>query len=85
VDAIQDPTALPCGAGDFTILVPGALFGRYTLAGIEEVKIPRSGAQNARVLRYNCVRSSFQHLGSGNEWSPIPQLGPVLPGAASCF
>jgi hypothetical protein len=83
VDATQDPTALPCGAGDFTILVPGALFGRYTLAGIEEVEILRSGA--AVVRRYNCARASFQHLGSGDAWSPVPQLGPVLPGAATCF
>jgi hypothetical protein len=83
VDATQDPTALPCGAGDFTVLIPGALFGRYTLAGLEEVEILRSGG--AFVTRYNCARTSFQHLGSGNAWSPVPVLGPVLPGVASCF
>jgi hypothetical protein len=82
VDQVQDPTALPCGAGDFTILVPGALFGRYRLAGIQEVELRFDNTSVVR--RLNCVNSEFQHLGTGNLWSPPPVMGPAT-GGARCF
>src|SRR5512146_2611901 len=72
-DAQHDPTLIACNAATPTITIPGALFGRYTLAGVEEVEIGFGGT--ATVRRYNCTRPSFQHAAAGDTWAPAPVLG----------
>jgi hypothetical protein len=82
VDARFDPQAIPCGAGNATVVIPKAAYGRYTLAGIEEVEI--LATNDVYVYHYNCNPVSFQHAAPGEVFSAPPMIQQAAQGTNRC-
>lgn len=82
VDGAHDPTAFPCGSNNGTIVVPNALYGQYTLNGIEEVEVLADGTSS--VYHYNCVPDAFQHAAPGDVFDVV-MVPPATGGAPTCF
>ncbi len=71
----EDEIALPCGAGNATILVPAALYGQYTVSRMQEVDIQRDGS--IVVFHARCSASPpLQHAQPGDVFTlpPMPAL-----------
>ncbi len=72
-DRTSNATAIPCGAGGATIVLPSAPFGTYTLTAIEEVEIL---ANNVPIVyHYNCVPTSLPHFAPNDAFdvAMVPQ------------
>lgn len=82
IDAQNDPTAVGCGQGNATVVIPSAPYGRYTLSGIEEVEILAD--RSVIVWHYNCVPVSFQHAAPGDVFNAPPMAKQLAGGQVSC-
>ena len=83
IDSQNDPTAVGCGQGNATVVIPNAPDGGYTLSGIEEVEILAD--RSVIVWHYNCVPVSFQHLAPGDVFNAPPMARQATGGQVTCF
>lgn len=77
-------TAIPCGAGNATIVLQNAPFGDYTLTRMQEVDL---FADNTfAIYHFRCAPTvTFQHRANGDVFDALPMAAQAPGGILTCF